>query len=151
MVLEQLHSPHPPYIADNAILLAIRPLKIEHKNVSKLYHKYEPPKGWVMIISSFLIGCEYVLLCHIHFRLFDHSYHAKYVQPQLKNLRGQVKLLRVGDCKGIPVQCGSTNCVFEFSTYRYCRGTSKPSEESTAAAVHGTSIRSEPELKTTDC
>ena len=93
----------------------------------------------------------YSFVIYILCRLFDHSYHAKYVQPQLKNLRGRVKLLRVGGYEGIPVKCGSTNCVFEFSTYRYCRGTSKPSEESTAATVRRTSIRNEPELKTTDC
>ena len=79
-------------------------------------------------------------------RLFDHSYHGDEVEPQLANLRKQVKLQKVGNSEGIPVKCGSTYCVFEFMTYRYYRGTSWR-KGIHRAPDRGTPVRSEPHLQ----
>ena len=46
ILLEKLNTPYPgPYlIEDDAILLAVRPLFIERKDVSGVFHKYKPPE-----------------------------------------------------------------------------------------------------------
>lgn len=48
------------------------------------------------------------------------------MHPLLKELEenNNIAIISVGGYEGIPVKCGNTPCVFEFVTYKFCRGTS---------------------------
>lgn len=96
------------YIEEGAILLAVRPLQIEHKVTAGKYFRYKPSKS-----------------------LFDCTYHQKEVKPKLESAHETLKssgcreglfsIVRVGrrKYKGLRVSCAGTECVFEFVAYKF--------------------------------
>jgi len=70
--------------------------------------------------------------------LFQKEYHEEEVHPLLKKLNN-IAIISVGGYEGIPVKCGNTPCVFEFVTYKFCRGTSSTQISANQAQTHPSS------------
>jgi hypothetical protein len=94
LAIETLHTVG--LIEEKAILLAVRPLKIGHRVMTKRFCKYEPSVA-----------------------LFDGSIHTETVVKDLKTELGEAAEVPVEGFSGIRVECGDTECIFEFVTYKY--------------------------------